>query len=133
MLYQLRRFIASIFRAGQSCGFGIQSPFAFRFVTEVVRDRKDYVEYASFEENLKNGKDELRLKKFYCRLLRYMNEEPMVDSLFIIEGIHRSRESYQLWCDIIEGDRVTLSLDLFDCGILFLDSKFFKCNYKVML
>lgn len=118
---------------GQSCGFGIQSPFAFHFVTDVVRDRKDYVEYASFEENLKNAKDELRLKKFYCRLLRHMNENPIVDSLFIIEGIHRSRKAYQLWCDIIEGDAVTLSFDLFDCGVLFLDRRFFKCNYKVML
>lgn len=133
MLYAFRRFWASIIRAGNSKGFGIQSPFAFEFVTKVVRAKKSKGFHTGHSLQSNGLKTEIRLRRFYSRLLEYLNEKGVVDKLVIIEDIHRDSSSYKLWKEIIEDEFVTVSFDLYDCGVLFFDKKWYKCNYKVML
>lgn len=133
MLYSIRRFFASLFRASSSRGFGIQSPFAYGFVTGVVRDKSKHTSYEKLSLESCHSPGERRLQKFYCRLLEFLNEDYSVDALYVIEGIHASRDSYKTWCDIVKSDKVGVSFDLFDCGVLFFDKKMDKRNYKVML
>lgn len=120
-------------RFGASHGFGIQSPFAFQFVMEVVRDRRKYEGYDSLEVQYGLTGQAVRLQKFYYRLLRYLERKDGLGSVIIVEGIHRNGERQKIWREIIASENVGVSFDLYDCGVVFLDSKVHKRNYKVML
>ncbi len=131
MIKSLRRFFYSVIRLPRSNGFGIQSPFAFRFVTQVVRDKRQHDYYSSLDSNY--GDSDLRLRKFYLRLLDFVNTEQCFDVVYVIEGIHLSDQTYALWESVIESRKVVVSFDLYDCGVVFLDGNMAKFNYKVML
>lgn len=53
-------------------------------------------------------------------------------SLIIIENIYRSQEMTSFWKSIIENDRVSVTFDLLDCGLLFFDNRN-KKHYKLLL
>ncbi len=131
MIKSLRRFFYSVARLSRSHGFGIQSPFAFRFVTQVVRDTKYHDFYVSLDSNY--GDSDLRLRKFYLRLLDFLNAEQCFEVVYIIEGIHSSKQSKALWESIIKSSKIVVSFDLYDCGVVFVDGNMPKFNYKVML
>ena len=128
----MHRFIHSLARWPRSHGFGVQSPFAYRFVTEVVRSRKrperlpEAVCHACSTTNK-------RLLYFYARLYDFIQREEGIDSVYVIEGIHANTATHALWQRIITLDKVVVSFDLYDCGVLFLEGKMPKFNYKVML
>lgn len=128
----MRRFLYSILRWPRSHGFGVQSPFAFRFVTEVVRSRKNSVQLPSnFFDNFSTT--DKRLLHFYGRLYDFLVHEEVVNRVYVIENIHANAESYALWKSLILSPKVVVSFDLYDCGVLFFDGKMPKFNYKVML
>lgn len=131
MIESLRRFFYSIARLPRSNGFGIQSPFAFIFVTKVVRDTKYHDYYASLDPNCSDTA--LRLRKFYLRLLDFLKEEESFNAVYIIEGIYSSKEINALWETIVQSSKVVVSFDLYDCGVVFVEGKMPKFNYKVML
>ncbi len=131
MIESLRRFFYSIARLPRSHGFGIQSPFAFSFVTQVVRDKKHHDYYASLDPNYRDSV--LRLSKFYLRLLDFLKEEERFNVVYVIEGIHLSNHTNALWQSIIQSNKVVVSFDLYDCGVVFVDGNMPKFNYKVML
>ena len=130
MLNPLRRLFYSFIRFPRSCGFGVQSPFAYRFVTEVVRDQNCYDYYATLDTHLLNH--DLRLRKFYLRLFDFVSSGDFGD-VWVIEHIHSSRDSFQLWNTIITSGKVVVSFDVYDCGVIFLRGKMPKINYKIML
>lgn len=57
---KVKRYCTALTRYRKSKGFGIHSPFAFRFVLRVLREKSSYYAYADIDA----GRDEaLRLKK----------------------------------------------------------------------
>ncbi|MGL5938098.1 MAG: hypothetical protein ACRCZY_01540 [Phocaeicola sp.] len=58
---------------------------------------------------------------------------PYVDShsLFIVGGIYKSKEKRAWWRQIKEDDRVGITFDLYDVGLLFFDKKRYKQHYKI--
>ena len=50
------------------------------------------------------------------------------DSVFVIDDIHKDAGMEQAWNQIVENEKVTLSLDLFTMGILFFRSQLSKQN-----
>lgn len=132
MNYAIRRFLVSVVRASRSRGFGIQSPFAYRFVRDVVRNAGKYdtdAEHCRQEGSVRQQ----RLRRFYARLLCYLNEKGNLGKVVVIEDIHRNRHRYRMWCDVVSDERVGVTFDLYDCGVVFFDQKMYKRNYKVML
>lgn len=128
----IRRFLYSIIRWPRSHGFGVQSPFAFRFVTEVVRSYKEPMNLPrSFYEYFSTSNT--RLSRFYGRLYDFLTHEDMTDRVYVIENIHANADTYALWVDLIKENKVVVSFDLYDCGVFFLDGKMPNINYKVML
>lgn len=53
-------------------------------------------------------------------------------SLIIIEKIYRSQEMTSFWKSIIENERVSVTFDLLDCGLIFFDNRN-KKHYKLLL
>ena len=52
-------------------------------------------------------------------------------SVFVLEGIGYSREMKRLWRKMTGDDRVGITFDLYDLGILFFDKKKIKQHYTV--
>jgi len=58
---------------------------------------------------------------------------PHIDdhTFIIIKGIRTKRKYQMLWKQLISSDKVTVSLDLYNEGILFFNSKLHKRNYAI--
>ena len=80
MLYFIRRFIVWLRRARYSRGFGVQSPWAYRFIRYVVNEHYPYYKYEQLDEQV-NGIDKRTRKicKLYFRLANYQQPHTFVD------------------------------------------------------
>ncbi len=80
MLYFIRRFIVWVRRARYSRGFGVQSPWAYRFIRYVVNEHYPYYKYEQLDEQV-NGIDKRtrKLCKLYFRLSNYQQPHVFVD------------------------------------------------------
>lgn len=71
MSYRLRRQLAWLCRWSRALGFGIQSPWAYHFVTQVVNDRTDYKVYRVLQEAMPaDSSASLRLARLLFRFAR---------------------------------------------------------------
>lgn len=52
-------------------------------------------------------------------------------SFIIIKGIRTNKRNHLLWNKLKDSDKVTVSLDLYNLGILFFNPKLYKRNYKI--
>lgn len=176
-------------RASHSRGFGIQSPFAYHFVVDIVGDTQNYAVYQTLEEKYPEDRQAQLLHRFYFRMSKWLqvktwvttnfkssdlayiragfNESVLwssnvrpdvvimdlknndldfyhvffenilnlmsVDSVLIVENIHKDIRSYNFWKSIVYDHRTGLTFDLYDCGVVFFDLKKDKRNYRVML
>lgn len=80
MLYFIRRFIVWLRRARYSRGFGVQSPWAYRFIRYVVNEHYPYYKYEQLDKQV-NGIDRRtrKLCKLYFRLANYQQPHVFVD------------------------------------------------------
>ena len=71
MSYRLRRQLAWLYRWPRALGFGIQPPWAYYFVTQVVNDRTDYKAYRVLQEAMPTDSSaSLRLARLLFRFAR---------------------------------------------------------------
>ena len=68
-----------------------------------------------------------KLSKGYEALLAHMSDT----SLLIVEGIYQTKESRQFWNMILQDSRTGITLDLYYCGLVFLDHVRTKRNYLI--
>lgn len=88
---RLRRTIVWLSRIGRCRGFGIQSPWAYRFVCEVVNGRRPYSEYADVEAAERHlSPVQKKMGRLYMRLSRSLKPAVAVVS----GGADKSRDAY---------------------------------------
>lgn len=81
MLFRLKHFCYTFIRFGQSHGFGVQSPFAYRFVKDIVRESYPYYAYSTLAEKYPDQKrNRLRLLRFYLRLSNFLQSKVIVSN-----------------------------------------------------
>ncbi len=81
MLKFFLRFYYSVVRWPRSHGFGVQSPFAYRFIKDVIRVPWPYYAYASLAKKYPNvSSNRLRLLRFYLRLSNYLQAKVWVEN-----------------------------------------------------
>lgn len=200
-LLSLKRPFVWIKRFRNRCGYGVHSPFAFDFITNVVYEKTPYYAYYELKQKVEARevafkRDSEKTNRLLFRLVNRMQPGVIIDagdcslsalylqhakkdagylsmsslpdffpektdkadflylhkyadvkfvrevlssflprahskSLFVIEGIHYSREMKALWRNVLEDERVSLTFDLYDLGILFFDKRKFKQHYVV--
>ena len=54
-------------------------------------------------------------------------------SVLVIDDIHYSEEMEEAWCAICQDPRVTSTIDLYQMGLVFFDTHYWKRNYKIRL
>ena len=80
MIYFIKRFIVWLRRVRYSRGFGVQSPWAYRFIRYVVNEHYPYYKYEQLDKQV-NGIDKRtrKLCKLYFRLANYQQPHTFVD------------------------------------------------------
>lgn len=143
------RLLDYLLRIGKSRGFGIQSPWAYSFVRDVIFERHPYYAYAEIEDRC-ISKKEAKRQKLYHRLRNYchdghlfilnlnnyelsslrnlMNDVGRSD-IVCIEDIYKCQSG--LWDEIREMDCVGITFDLYDLAIVFPKNDMFKQHYKL--
>ena len=138
-------------RVGKSRGFGIQSPWAYRFVTEVIGETLPYYGYADIEKQYASRQE----RRFWKLVLRVRNfaypHECIVTSIdkmgddelsadvtrcgshgaIIVRDIMRDNATRERWEGIKADGRIGVTFDLYDFGICFLDTAMHKQHYKL--
>lgn len=202
-VHRLKRPIIWLKRFRYRRGYGVHSPFAFDFITNVIYEKTPYYAYEEIEQK-QLEKKEIQKKPFRSkkkdrllfRLVNRMQPSLIIDagcesdsdiylqsgkrnatyipvvsasdfilshhtiadflyirygedidfvkeiwrncihkagqhSMFVLEGIHYSTPMKAFWKQCIADDRVGITFDLYDFGILFFDKKKLKQHYIV--
>lgn len=64
-------------------------------------------------------------------LVEYLFKVTDKESFIIVKGIRTKKRHRLLWNSLVDSDKVTVSLDLFNEGILFFNPKLYKRTYKI--
>ena len=80
MIYFIKRFIVWLRRVRYSRGFGVQSPWAYRFIRYVVNEHYPYYKYEQLDDQVYGiDKKTRKLCKLYFRLANYQQPHAFVD------------------------------------------------------
>ena len=84
-------------------------------------NRLDKVDLVYFDAN----------HRFDPTLQYYRQFRPLIhaDTVFVIDDIYWSRPMGKAWKKLVEQPEVTLSIDIFDAGLLFFNKDFYKEHY----
>ena len=205
-MHDLKRILIWLKRFRYRCGYGVHSPFAFDFITNVIYEKAAYYAYREIEHTIKNKqnheeKDKTvvpakKVNRLLFRLVNRVQPQYIIDlggepytsyylqagkktahyvlltkagaiewpsdasadflhindpgnpvvvkelfecavgkvslkSVFAIQGIYHSKAMEVLWKQIIADERVGITFDLYDLGILFFDKSKLKQHYVV--
>ena len=140
-----------LLRIGKSKGFGIQSPWAYRFVREVVAERWRYYAYDDIERCYPS-RYERKYQKFLFRLRNYVSPhtvmvcdirsltpESLSDAILscgphgavVIEGIRYDKSTLALWRSITLRSDIGITFDMYSFAVCFLDGEIYKQHYKL--
>ena len=121
--------------------YNIQSPFLFELYTEVIAARLDDKRCAALGigKNDRYGQLRYKLADHYGahpvsvpRELRGADDVlRMADGSLaaLVQKPHHSRECERRWKEIVKDPAVTLSVDLYDVGLLFTSKKLSKQHF----
>lgn len=145
----MKPFREYIKRIGKARGFGIQSPWAFSFVTEVIGERLPYYAYDDIDRRYASAR-ERRFQKLVLRVRNFVYPHSLViedaasidtlDSIakecgtkgaFILRGIYASPQAAETWQNVKADDRIGITFDLYDFAICFLDRDIYKQHYRL--
>ena len=71
-MYKLTNPLIWLYRFRHRCGYGVHSPYAFHFITEVIYETASYYAYKELDRNL-SCKNRFRVRKILHMLLRISN------------------------------------------------------------
>lgn len=144
---KLHLYYQSILRIPRTRGFGVQSPFAYRFLRDVIAPGTNGPCILWLCSDRSRRKKELLSRlDLYCQKrtlvslklsevdLSYLEnclEHIEPSSVLFVDDIQNTGKSLNLWMRLVEDSRNRVVFDLYDCGILFFDQSHFKRVYRV--
>lgn len=116
---------------GHSRGFGVQSPFAYNFVTTLRKDimHSHDKKASTLQWFERNYGDNLVVAKANIALQKV---EEMTDStVLLVDGIYDSLENYQCWKSLCADNRLTATFDILYFGVAFAVKGLYKKDYII--
>ncbi len=156
----LLRIIRKIRGIGHRYGFGVQSPFAYHFITMLSKQQKVNFFHHSNEEsiittirNLQESGIRNQTSNIVNQQLPVGHQTPMClvadivnkseveqmltalneDTLLIIKHPYRNKDAYRYWKEIILRENVRMSFDFYSVGVIFMRKGLSKKHYIVNL
>ena len=114
LLLCIKRPFIWLSRFRHRCGYGVHSPFAFSLITDVIYEKMPYYAYSSLKE-----------------VFRVCAHRATPKSVFVVHGICYSKEMKALWKKWQADERVGITFDLYDVGLLFFDKTKIKQQYII--
>lgn len=151
MPFFMNRLTEYIRRIGKARGFGIQSPWAFSFVTEIIGERLPYYAYADIDRQY-SSKRERKYEKLKLRVRNFVYPHPLLEvdihdtedarladmirqcgqqGVIMVKGIWGDEQSLDAWHTLQQRSDVGITFDLYDVGIVFLDTNIYKQHYSL--
>lgn len=148
MKFDIKEFLK---RVGKAKGFGIQSPWAFRFVTEVVAERWRYYAYEDIEKQFPK-RYEQKYQKLLFRIRNFVYPDKLLvmplDSItaenlqdlprqvgkkgaIVVEGLRESKESLSKWEKLKAREEIGVTFDMYSFAVCFFDRNIYKQHYKL--
>lgn len=148
---RVRHSLSRVCRMWQSRGFGIQSPWAYSFLHDVIRERLPYYAYEFIDRCYADNRLRRR-QRLYHRLRNYCHASSLdiVDAsqlsfgrvisaissshdggIVVVEGIRDDAERYRCWCRLRDDEAVGVTFDLYDIAICFARGALYKQHYRV--
>lgn len=66
-------------------------------------------------------------------MLSIYKEKIHNDSMIFVKNIHRTKDATSIWKALKQNEMVTVSMDLFHCGILFFRKEQVKEHFKIRI
>lgn len=140
----MQGIIDRISRWWHSFGFGIQSPWAYSVVTDVICERLPYYDYERIDRECKS-RQERRRQKLYLRIRNHFpqcrfysiadlgqgGDGILTDEVFLLTSIRESSEAYKRWIQLRDSDSVGVTFDLYDLALCFPEEGRYKQHYKL--
>ncbi len=137
-----------ISRWWHSLGFGIQSPWAYSLVTDVIAEKLPYYDYRRIDREFSLPRERRRQKLFLRLRNRYpqcrfyaIDDLPlsggnptdgiMTDGVFVLTGIRTSEHTFRQWLAIRDSDAIGITFDLYDLALCFPEEGRIKQHYKL--
>lgn len=133
ILHSLHRLLARQLRRPRSRGYGVQSPWAYRFLREVIMAREGDDRTTALEERLQHRCGTVRhlTADTADELLEQWLNEARPPEVLVAGDIHRSAIMRRRWRQLLKDSRVGVTFDCYDFGLAFFDRKMHKRTYKV--
>ncbi len=145
------RIIDYISRIGKARGFGIQSPWAYSFVTDVLMERLPYYGYERIDREYATEYERKR-EKLLHRLRNYCHygDVLIIDittfgrhalpalcrrvthaDVLVVENIYESEDAYEKWVALRDSDAIGITFDLRSMAVCFARDNKYKQHYKL--
>ena len=92
------------------------------------------------QDFLKSNNQQTRFDILYFESLLNQNPKTVFsnfqlhnNSLILFHGIYYSREAFAAWKEFVKSDKVTVSMDLFYCGLLFIRKEQVKQHFTIRI
>jgi hypothetical protein len=151
-IFKLKQYIK--YRSKALGRHGLHSPFAYAFVEDLLHETRSKVDltpniiayysiknfFLSENAGLVNKSDSRAKKNFKKSAFTFEQlfvfpeggleaaaqylSKAKADDIVLVQGLHDSEATEALWQRLYSGPRVTLSMDLFDVGLLFFREEF---------
>lgn len=139
-------------RVGKARGYGIQSPWAYRFVTEVIGERLPYYGYADIERE-GGSRRERRYRRLRLRVgnavwphglgeadvarltpdaIRAEARRLGTGGAILVTGIAATPEARRRWEEVKRHPDIGITFDLYRFAICFLDRSRYKQHYRLL-
>lgn len=132
VFFFLHRTIAKLLRQPRSRGFGVQSPWAYRFVREVLMAKEGTLRHLPLQQRV-----EARCRRILqlpgsssCTAAENILTEAEAGDVVWVTDIHRSKQCRDLWHRITTDRRTAVCFDCFDFGLAFFDLKMHPRVYR---
>lgn len=133
-------------------GYGVQSPWAFRFVTEVIGERRRYYGYAEIDRVARN-RGERKYRRLMLRVRNAVWPHRVVEAdvgeldaarvaevadgcgqhgAVVVTGIDVSPAARAQWEAVRDCEAVGVTFDLGSFAICFLDRSLHKQHYRLL-
>lgn len=142
---------------------GVHSPFVFDYLTKCLYRPKisenktedvllKSIAYFGFKnvklDDLEKKKSDLNARFPYIEFTKtpydfvYLNTDQKIelpfhdlynDSMVLIDNIHHSKNRYKNWLLFIEKTQITVSIDFYHCGVVFVRKEQVKEHFKIRI
>lgn len=133
LFYHIWRSLARQLRRPRSRGYGVQSPWAYRFLREVITGKEGADRDRPFAERLSRrcGRVWTADASTPADALDEILRTAQSPEVLLVRDIKRTRAARHLWRQLLSDARTGVAFDCFDFGLIFFDLKLYKRKYKV--